>query len=291
MATIIDRPRNVCPPKGQALPDRFREIISDPLNLLIERVPMAGVIANGQITLHNGLRVPLNNYYGEFSSILAINRGVHEPLEEYVFQEVLRQLDVTKPIEMIELGSYWAHYSMWLKSQFPQARTTCVEPERNNLETGRKNFALNGMSGEFIQAFVSNEHFQVDDFLAQKSPDGIDILHADIQGYELQMLMGSMRSLEGRRVKRIFVSTHSQELHQDVVQCLKEVDYRVDVSADFEKETTSFDGFVYACLPDLPPLLSGVDIMGRTAVCQAKPHEFLAYLNGVLDARPPEANL
>ena len=105
------------------------------------------------------------------------------------------------------------------------------------------------MAGEFIQAFVSNEHFQVDDFLARKLTDDIDILHADIQGYELQMLMGAQKALSDRRIKRIFVSAHSQELHQNVVQCLKEMDYRVDVSADFVRETTSFDGFVYACLP------------------------------------------
>ncbi len=291
MATVIDRSRTACPPKGQALHDRFREIISDPLNLLIERVPMAGVIANGRITLHNGLRVPVNNYYGEFSSVLVINRGVHEPLEEYVFQEMLRQLDIAKPIDMIELGSYWAHYSMWLKSRFPHARTTCVEPEPKNLEAGRMNFALNGMSGEFIQDFVSSEHFQVDGFLAQKAMDGIDILHADIQGYELQMLMGAKKALGERRIKRIFVSTHSQELHQNVVQCLNEMDYRVDVSADFARETTSFDGFVYACLPDLPPLLPDVDIMGRTAICRTKPREVLNYLNHVLDMRGPEVNL
>jgi len=280
---MIDRSRTGFPAKGQMLPDRFREIISDPLNLLIERVPMAGVIANGQIVLHNGLRVPINNYYGDFSTILAINRGVHEPLEEYVFQEVLRQLDPTKPIEMIELGSYWAHYSMWLKSRFPHARTTCVEPERANLEAGRSNFALNGMSGDFVQAFVSSEHFRVDAFLAEQPPRDIDILHADIQGYELQMLSGAKEAIDDRRIKRLFVSTHSQDLHRNVLQYLQATDYRIDVSADFATETTSFDGFIYACLPDLPSILSDIDIMGRTAICSTTPKELIDYLGHILD--------
>jgi hypothetical protein len=46
---------------------RFREIISDPLNLLIERVPMAGVVQGNEVVLHNGNRVPLSGpaaYYG-----------------------------------------------------------------------------------------------------------------------------------------------------------------------------------------------------------------------------------
>lgn len=291
MATAIDRPETSIPPKGEEIFDRFREIISDPLNLLIERVPMAGVVADDKITLHNGLRVPTGVYYGDFTSVLAINRGVHEPLEEYVFQEVLRQLDPTKPIEMIELGSYWAHYSMWLKSRFPQARTTCVEPDYENLEAGRANFALNGMSGTFIQAMVADKKFQIDAFLAKEPPRAIDILHADIQGYEIEMLIGSTKSLTDRLIKRVFVSTHSQELHQHVVEFLRNLDYRIDVSSDYAQETTSCDGLIYACLPDLPPLLAGVGIMGRTAICEAAPHDIVTYLGRVLDARPPVVDL
>src|SRR5215470_628978 len=97
---------------------RFREVISDPLNLLIERVPQAGIIERNEVYLHNGNRVPVSGagvYYGPFSQLLVINRGVHEPLEEYVFQEVLKNLPAS-PL-MIELGSYWAHYSMWLKKK------------------------------------------------------------------------------------------------------------------------------------------------------------------------------
>lgn len=54
---------------------RFREIVSDPLNLIIARDPRAGVLNNNQVYLHNGLRVPClgtNAYYGDFSSILTI---------------------------------------------------------------------------------------------------------------------------------------------------------------------------------------------------------------------------
>ncbi|MGI9510165.1 MAG: FkbM family methyltransferase [Geminicoccaceae bacterium] len=283
MATVIDRPESSVPPKGEELFDRFREIISDPLNLLIERVPMAGIVADDKITLHNGLRVPTGVYYGDFTSIIAINRGVHEPLEEYVFQEVLRQLDPTQPIEMIELGSYWAHYSMWLKSRFPQARTTCVEPDYDNLEAGRANFALNGMSGAFIQAMVADKKFQIDAFLA-KEPRAIDILHADIQGYEIEMLIGSAKSLADRKIRRVFISTHSQELHENVIEFLKKFGYRIDISSDYAEETTSCDGLIYASLPDLPPLLAGVEIMGRTAICQARPHDIVAYLGRVLAA-------
>jgi hypothetical protein len=37
---------------------RLREIVSDPLNLLIERVPTAGIVEGNEVVLHNGNRVP-----------------------------------------------------------------------------------------------------------------------------------------------------------------------------------------------------------------------------------------
>jgi hypothetical protein len=81
---------------------RFREIVSDPLNLLIYRVPEAGLVQNELVCLHNGIWVPIMGngaYFGAFSEILAINRGVHEPLEEYVFQRVLSNLPEWRRIE------------------------------------------------------------------------------------------------------------------------------------------------------------------------------------------------
>ncbi|WP_245305619.1 MULTISPECIES: hypothetical protein [unclassified Bradyrhizobium] len=46
--------------KPEDLFGRFREIVSDPLNLLIERVPMAGHVEGDQVYLHNGLKVPVS---------------------------------------------------------------------------------------------------------------------------------------------------------------------------------------------------------------------------------------
>ena len=102
--------------EGSDFSGRFREIISDPLNLLIVRDPIAGSVIDGYVTLHNGIKVACSGpqaYYGRFSEILSLNRGVHEPLEEYVFQEVLARLPIGP--SMLELGAYWGHYSMWLK--------------------------------------------------------------------------------------------------------------------------------------------------------------------------------
>lgn len=253
---------------------RFREIVSDPLNLLIRRHPQAGCVQDGLVTLHNGIRVPNDGpqaYYGTFSYILTINRGVHEPLEEYVFQELLEVLPPAPA--MLELGAYWGHYSMWLKKARPQASVLLVEPHEGNINTGKSNFSINQLTGEFVQAFVGAGHLEVDAFLQEKGIPRLDILHADIQSFEVEMLRGSTRALQQRAIDYWFISTHTQELHYQVVEELQKHGYRVEISADFDLETTSYDGFIFASSPEKPSVFGGFKPLGRTEICAAAPQK------------------
>jgi hypothetical protein len=258
---------------------RFREIVSDPINLLIKRHPLAGFRVAGNVVLHNGLQVPACgplSYYGAFSSILAINRGVHEPLEEFVFQEVLARLP-EKPV-MLELGAYWSHYSMWLKKCWPEGNVFMVEPEAANLRVGRNNFELNGLTGTFIQGFVGNGNFGVDEFLDRECIDRLHILHADIQGFEVEMLGQASLSLSKRKIDYIFVSTHSQDLHGAVVNALVGHGYRIEISSDYYSQTTSHDGLVVASVPHLSPVLGGFHPIGRKEILNALPEDLLGSL-------------
>jgi hypothetical protein len=263
------------PPSKAAAEDllgRFREVISDPLNLLIERVPMAGVVQGNEVYLHNGNRVPVIGpaaYYGPFSQLLIINRGVHEPLEEFVFQEVLKTMPEAP--QMIELGAYWAHYSMWLKKARMQAKVIMVEPDPSNLAAGRSNFGRNGFSGEFIQALVAPGHWQLDLFLGSRGIEQVDILHVDIQGHEGGLIAGARNSLTNRRVDYLFISTHSQEIHRRVAAELTAFGYRIEVASDYDSETTSHDGLVFASSPRSRQIFRSFSHTGRTKIATSRP--------------------
>lgn len=262
---------------------RFREIVSDPLNLLIWRSPHAGLVEDNLVYLHNGLRVPLsgpNAYYGEFSSILVINRGVHEPLEEFVFQEVIKSL-ATAPL-MIELGAYWGHYSMWLKLVRPDALVNLVEPELININTGIQNFELNGLIGEFTQAFVGKGQFGIDRYVAERSIRKVNILHCDIQGYEVEMLEDCCNSLTSRIIDYLFISTHSQELHHESIKSLEKFDYRIEITSDFDYGTTSFDGFIFASSPSIKPIFKEFIPMNRVHIADTQPAILIDYLSNIM---------
>lgn len=258
--------------------ERYREIVSDPLNLLIRRVPEAGYVdKNGHVVLHNGHRVPIRGelaYYDDFSDILIINRGVHEPLEEYCFQEMLTKIDSESPV-MIELGAYWAHYSMWLMQAFPKSKCFMVEPDRKNLECGKNNLRINNYEGEFVNAFVGHNGFQLDAFTSERKIESLDVLHSDIQGYEVEMLQGAKRFLSEHGAKYIYVSTHGERLHATVVDTLKGFGYRVEVSSDFETHTTSYDGFVLASSPDVEPVFREFSPLGRVDIAKADPKKLI----------------
>ncbi len=244
---------------------RFREIVSDPLNLLIERDARSGLVEGDLVYLHNGHQVAVRGplaYYDGFSDILVINRGVHEPLEEYVFQRLMKVMP-DRPC-MIELGAYWGHYSMRLQRARQASTTILVEPDNGNLAVGRANFARNGYHGEFVQAFVGHGHFSIDSFFEERQFSHLDILHSDIQGFKIDY---------------VFISTHSQNGHDFVWSTLQEHGYRIEVASDFERDTTSYDGLVFASSPKVKPLFSAFPNFGRQSIINASAAKLVEVIN------------
>jgi len=224
-----------------------------PDNDLIPRVVNAGLILQGKQIMHNGLRINAGSYYGFEEAILIYkNRGVHEPLEELVFQEVLPSI---KPGSvMIELGAFWSFYSMWFNKIVHNARNFMLEPDSFNLESGRHNFRLNGMSGEFRHCGVGEESgtmtsgvpiISIDDFVKDEGIEHVHLLHADIQGHEVAMLRGAASLFANQSVNWLFVSTHSENLHEDIFALLDEYGYPI-VSAARPQESFSEDGIIVA---------------------------------------------
>lgn len=266
--------------------ERFREIISDPINILIKKVPEAGYVdKNNYVILHNGNRVPIRgdlSYYDKFSDILILNRGVHEPLEEYCFQEMLTKIKIKSPI-MVELGSYWAHYSMWLKKKIADSRCYLVEPDLKNLECGKNNFMINNFKGEFINDMIQplEKGLTLDKFFLEKKLISINILHADIQGFEINMIEGAKFLLKNHIIEYIFISTHSEDLHNEVVKKLNEFKYNIEISSGFENHTTSCDGFIFASSPKSDRVFKSFFPLGRVEILKSSPEKIIEYIKSI----------
>jgi len=244
--------------------------------------------------LHNGNIVKIagkHSYYDKFSDILSLNRGVHEPLEEFAFQQVLCQLESrdNSPIRMLELGAYWGHYSMWLKSEIPNSECFLVEPSKANIECGRYNFLMNGHKGHFIQAFVGESGFRVDSFLKERNIAKLAILHCDIQGFEDQMLAGATLALQKHRIEYVFLSTHSDGLHNHCLEQLIGHGYLIAANANVSKETTACDGFILAVDPALAKQIPMPQcFLGRDQLAFSSPGALIQYISsfsGYIESR------
>ncbi len=244
-----------------ALEKRIENVLSSKDNDFIPKVADAGQIKSGKQIMHNGLKIYLGSYYGpEYSRMLLLSKGIHEPQEERVFMEVLKTLPSNSL--MIEMGAFWSFYSMWFNKEIKGAVNYMIEPDAFNLGQGKRNFRLNKMQGTFIQAFIgkstthnnSGDTVCIDDFVKKHSISFIHMLHSDIQGFEYEMLVGAENTFTEKKIGYVFISTHSNELHYNCLNYLKQKRFVIIASADID-ESYSEDGLIVA----RAPYFSGID--------------------------------
>jgi len=236
----------------------------------IPKADRAGEVVNHEgnevQVMHNGLLVSAGGYHkGMMTSIIKDLRGHHEPQEEKVFYEVLKR--ISPGGTMIELGSFWAYYSMWFQKEVANAKNFMVEPIKEKMEEGMRNFQLNNMEGEFMQGFVGDRYLEETDFrdwdgtvyhlpqisldwlLEDKGIGEVDILHSDIQGAEYAMLKGAEKSIKANKIKYIFVSTHGNS-HKLCQEFLAARGFHT-IAEHTIKESYSADGLIVAAAPFL----------------------------------------
>jgi FkbM family methyltransferase len=219
--------------------------------------------------MHNGVKVLAGGYHGDWmSEIIRQLRGHHEPQEEWAFHTILKH--IRPGGVMLELGSFWAYFSLWFAVTVSRSTNYLIEPDANNMAVGLKNFELNGLTATSLLASVGAvsvpprpftcestntveqiPEISVDDYVDQHKIAKLDLILADIQGAELPMLHGLKRSLEAKKLRFIVVSTHhhsisgSRTTHQDCLAWLKE--HRATVFAEHAvEEGYSGDGVIVA---------------------------------------------
>ncbi len=185
--------------------------------------------------MHNGLLVKRGGYYGKWmEQIIESLKGHHEPQEEKVFHEILKRIDSKSPT-MIELGSFWSYYSLWFHKEMRNAKNICCEPDINNIEVGKINAKINNAKIKFINAAAGEDSSGHIDFPLESQPgllkrvpilpvdkivddeglDNVDILHMDVQGYELSAIRGAVNAIQDGKVRFIVVSTHHYSISRD----------------------------------------------------------------------------
>jgi FkbM family methyltransferase len=230
----------------------------------ISKVPDAGIIVDGEQIMHNGVRVVAGGYFGEWmAEIIQRLDGHHEPQEERVFHEILERLaaDTPQPVVM-ELGAFWAYYTLWALDRIPLATPVLVEPDPGNLEIGRRNFAINGRAGTFINAAVGERRGEpinfycasdattrlvavegLDSIMKLAEVDRVDMLLVDVQGAETPLLQGAFETLARGAVRFAMISTHHHTISDDEITHERCLDLLLRAGAHIVAEHTVYESF------------------------------------------------
>jgi hypothetical protein len=122
----------------------------------------------------------------------------------------------------------------------------------------------------------------LDEFSKENNINNVSILHCDIQGYEIYMLDAASHFLSQKIANYIFLSTHSQLIHESSEATLESFGYRIEVSSDFDNHTTCFDGFILASSPSAPQVFEDFSPLGRNDIISASRTELVSYLTDTL---------
>ncbi len=160
---------------------------------------------------------------------------------------------------MIELGSFWAYYSLIFKKEIKSSTCYLIEPILDKLKIGKHNFQVNNFSGTFVNAHISSKNnklfrdwdgeilkipgITLDDIFNHYKLDRVQVLHADIQGCEVEML-DKCECLKHKKIDFLFIGTHVK----NSVVINKLLKYNYHILLDMEVENTfADDGLVVAC--------------------------------------------
>lgn len=274
-----------------------------------ERVPKvanAGEIIKSQEgdyqIMHNGIKALINSHYGNFNvEVIRRLKGHHEPQEELAFHSVLEYIPTGGSV--LELGCAWAYYSLWFLDSVKNGVATLVEPVASNLRDGKRNFALNNKNGDFINAAISNhpadmkpvklwegctveiETKSIDQIMRTRNMNHIDILHSDIQGAEANMLRGANEALRMKAISWLFISTHTENVHQKCIQILRSYGYHIWQEHTLS-ESYSVDGLIVACDRKRKcaiKLSKRISMQGRIAKWRAKIRVYILEPLGMRD--------
>ncbi len=166
---------------------------------------------------------------------------------------------------ILELGAWWAYYSLWFLRAVEGAHAVCVEPDDDNLELTEENMRLNGRVATIIKGRVGERHgtdadaesgshvecFSASSLFGRIGWKPVEILHMDVQGAELPFLKSMAALPVPELVRFVFVSTHhesisgSPDTHADCICQLQELGASILAQHD-AYESFSGDGLIVA---------------------------------------------
>jgi hypothetical protein len=211
------------------------------------------------ITEKYGFQVSVDQFHNPVSSDFC-DTGENELIE--LFEDTCLKLkNLNKNhYSMIELGSNHCYYSLLFKHIIGKELTTniMVEPWEKNYLVGLNEFAINNCFGFFYKNSIGTQYERagftfdinevkpilLEEILNKQFLSTIDVIHCDIDGSEHFMLDLNYNFFKTKKVKHLFLLTHTEELHISCKNILQSLDY--ELAVDNYHAVAGGDGLIIA---------------------------------------------
>jgi FkbM family methyltransferase len=199
---------------------------------------------------------------------------------------------------MIEFGSFWAYYSLWFSRFVKDGKNICCEPDPHNLSVGERNAVLNNRTLTFMQAAAGPSDKQkinipldsdstktievitrtVDSIVKEKAVEYLELLHLDVQGFELEALKGTLETIKTKKIRFVCVSTHhysfsrNPNTHNECINFIKNNGGHV-ITSHTIPESFSGDGLVVASFEKMDKDFKVATSINHTDASLFRPYE------------------
>lgn len=132
---------------------------------------------------------------------------------------------------MVELGCFWALWTIIFGKRFPNASLIVLEANSDKLAVGLTNLAMNGLAATAHFNAVNSEtslsrpefgdlvqNITLDDLFRLNRLRDIDLLHLDIQGSELGLHMNIFKAMQSGLIHNVIMATHSESIHETILK-------------------------------------------------------------------------
>lgn len=248
-----------------------KKITSCPEFRMLKFHPLAGKIKGDKQYFFDGSFTTFPWASENLHLLIELTNGATEPQVIVPFLNILKKLP--GDAVMIELGAYWAFYSILFGKRLPKAKMILVEANPHSLKITKKNIERNGLlerstiihgavtdrDDEIIcfgdSSIQSDGKYQVstisvDGIMKKLGLSRVDLVHMDVQGAEESVIQGMVKVLANKAIDYIFIGTHSNDLHTTCEALLNRAGYRTLVSINRDK-SVSDEGILVSTRPGL----------------------------------------
>lgn len=226
-------------PSAYALRDRYRLLrIVNKILITLKSVKNLGVIARDYLKLSQGKAITLKFYSGLKVKVRSNTVDAHEAVtvisgQEYPFKVLAPLLNPRAVV--IDVGAHIGSFTLYLKSQLPEAKIYCFEPARSNFDLLLDNISFNNLSGvkaiklalagktgpSFLKTdSLDNNAYSLgssgepvlsidlDSFFKQEALGEIDLIKMDCEGAEYEILSNAKKL---KQVKSLILEYHRRD--------------------------------------------------------------------------------